>query len=143
MTLAAAAGKHVYVEKPMARSAGETVLVIDAAAAGSITLMVGESYVFQGSNVMARDLIDSGEIGDVLHVRQTKGPWVIRPEELDRLGGKGHYIPWRLDLELSGGGPYPWLMDHGAHFCANRTLPGHRRANRYRLDSGRGYRRHS
>ena len=58
----------------MARSAGETVLMIDAASAGGITLMVGESYVFQGSNVMARDLIDAGQIGDVLHVRQTKGP---------------------------------------------------------------------
>ncbi len=42
----------------------------------------------------------------------------MRPEELDRLGGKGHYIPWRVDPELSGGGPYPWLMDHGAHFFA-------------------------
>ena len=94
MTLAAAAaGKHVYVEKPMARSAGETVSMIDAASAAGISLMVGESYVFQGSNVMARDLIDAGEIGDVLHVRQTKGPWVMRPEKLDRFGGKGHYIP--------------------------------------------------
>jgi predicted dehydrogenase len=42
----------------------------------------------------------------------------MRPEELDRLEGKGHYIPWRVDPELSGGGPYPWLMDHGAHFFA-------------------------
>jgi predicted dehydrogenase len=73
MTLAtAAAGKHVYVEKAMARSAGETVAMIDAAASAGITLMVGEGYVFQGSNVMARELIDAGEVGDVLHVRQTK-----------------------------------------------------------------------
>ena len=115
---AAAAGKHVYVEKPMARSVGETASMIESASETGITLMVGESYVFQGSNVMARELIDAGEIGDVLHVRQTKGPWVMRPEELDRLEGKGHFIPWRIDPELSGGGPYPWLMDHGAHFFA-------------------------
>ena len=119
MTLAAAAaGKHIYVEKPMARSAGETVSMIDSASTAGITLMVGESYVFHGSQVKARDLIDAGEIGDVLHVRQTKGPWVMRPEELDRLEGKGHFIPWRIDPELSGGGPYPSLMDHGSHFFA-------------------------
>ncbi|NQW16880.1 MAG: Gfo/Idh/MocA family oxidoreductase [Chloroflexi bacterium] len=119
MTLAAAAaGKHIYVEKPMARSTGEARSMIDSASASGVTLMVGESYVFQGSHVMARKLIDAGEIGDVLHVRQTKGPWVMRPEELDRLEGKGHFIPWRVDPELSGGGPYPWLMDHGAHFFA-------------------------
>ena len=119
MTIAAtAAGKHVYVEKPMARSAGETRAMIDAAAAAGVTLMVGESYVFQGSHMMARELIDAGEIGDVLHVRQTKGPWVMRPDELERLEGKGHFTPWRTDPELSGGGPFPWLMDHGAHFFA-------------------------
>ena len=119
MTIAAAAaGKHVYVEKPMARSAGETRAMIDTARSAGVTLMVGESYVFQGSHMMARKLIDAGEIGNVLHVRQTKGPWVMRPEELDRLEGKGHFIPWRIDPELSGGGPYPWLMDHGAHFFA-------------------------
>ena len=100
--------------------AGETVLLIDAATADGITLLVGESYVFQGANKMARDLIEAGEIGDVLQVRQTKGPRVMRPEKLDRREGQGHYIPWRVDPGLSGGGPYPcsWTMAH-------TSLPSH------------------
>jgi predicted dehydrogenase len=126
MTVAAArAGKHVYVEKPMAQSIAEGQRMVSEAAAADVTLMVGESYVFQNSLVRARKLIDNGEIGPVRHVRQTKGPWVMRDEETRRLGGKGHFIPWRIDPRLSGGGPYPWLMDHGAHFFATaRYLAG-------------------
>lgn len=113
------AGKHVYCEKPMAPSVGECRRMVDAARAAGVTLMVGESYVFTGSHVLARRLIDEGEIGDVVQVRQTKGVWVFRPEEDRRLGGKGHDdIAWRYDPELSGGGEYPWMMDHGPHFFA-------------------------
>ena len=119
-TIAAArAGKHVYCEKPMAPSVGDCRRMVEAARNAGVMLMVGESYVFTGSHVLARRLIDEGEIGDVVQVRETKGVWVFRPEEDHRLGGKGHDdIPWRHDPELSGGGEYPWMMDHGPHFFA-------------------------
>ena len=116
---AAKAGKHVYCEKPMAPSLGDCRRMVEAAQNTGVTLMVGESYVFTGSHVLARRLIDEGEIGDVVQVRQAKGVWVFRPEEDRRLGGKGHDdIAWRYDPELSGGGEYPWMMDHGPHFFA-------------------------
>lgn len=122
---AAKAGKHVYVEKPMARSAGEARAMIAAARAAGVRLMVGESYVFHGPHVLARRAIEDGAIGEVVQVRQTKGPWVFREEESRRLGGRGHDIPWRVDPELSGGGDFPWMMDHGPHFFATaRYLAG-------------------
>jgi predicted dehydrogenase len=120
-TIAAAkAGKHVYCEKPMARSLTEANAMISAHREAGTTLMVGESYVFHHPNVAARATIENGDIGDVLHIRETKGPWVMRETESSRLDGLSHEAsaPWRVDPKLSGGGRFPWVMDHAPHFFA-------------------------
>ena len=73
-TIAAAqAGKHVYCEKPMAHSITEANTMILAHRDAGTTLMVGESYVFHHPAVAARAVIENGDIGDVLHVREVKG----------------------------------------------------------------------
>ena len=84
------------------------------------TLMIGESYVFHQPIVTARDAIEAGQIGVVLHIHEAKGPWIMRTEELDRLDGRSHEAnaPWRLDPRLSGGGRFPWIKDHAPHFFA-------------------------
>lgn len=120
-TIAAArAGKHVYCEKPMAHSIAEANAMVAAHRDSGTTLMIGESYVFHHPNVAARAVIDSGEIGDVVHIKESKGPWVIKPEEAERLSGMSHEAnaPWRVDPKLSGGGSFPWIMDHAPHFFA-------------------------
>lgn len=120
-TIAAArAGKHVYCEKPMTHSLAEASAMVAAHRDAGTTLMVGESYVFHHPNVAARAVIDNGDIGDVLHIRETKGPWVMKPEEAERLSGMSHEAnaPWRVDPKLSGGGNFPWIMDHAPHFFA-------------------------
>jgi predicted dehydrogenase len=120
-TIAAArAGKHVYCEKPMAHSLAEANAMVSAHDESGTTLMIGESYVFHHPNVAARSVIDNGDIGDVLHIRETKGPWVMRPDEASRLSGGSHEAnaPWRIDPKLSGGGRFPWIMDHAPHFFA-------------------------
>jgi predicted dehydrogenase len=120
-TIAAAkAGKHVYCEKPMTHSLAEASAMVAAHRDAGTTLMVGESYVFHHPNVAARAVIESGDIGDVLHIRETKGPWVMKPEEAERLSGMSHEAnaPWRIDPKLSGGGNFPWIMDHAPHFFA-------------------------
>ena len=120
-TIAAArAGKHVYCEKPMTHSLGEASAMVAAHREAGTTLMIGESYVFHHPNVAARAVIDSGDIGDVLHIRETKGPWVMKPKEAQRLSGMSHEAnaPWRIDPKLSGGGNFPWIMDHAPHFFA-------------------------
>lgn len=120
-TIAAArAGKHVYCEKPMAHSLAEADAMVAAHREAGTTLMIGESYVFHHPNVAARRAIENGEIGDVLEVREIKGPWVMRSEESKRLDGLSHEAnaPWRVDPRLSGGGKFPWIMDHAPHFFA-------------------------
>jgi predicted dehydrogenase len=117
-TVAAAnAGKHVYCEKPMAHSLAQASEMVSAHQQAGTTLMIGESYVFHHPIVAARGVID---IGDVLHIRQTKGPWLMRGDEAKRLDGLSHEAnaPWRGDPKLSGGGRFPWIMDHAPHFFA-------------------------
>ena len=117
---AAQAGKHVYCEKPMAHSLSEAIAMVEAHREAGTTLMVGESYVFHHPIVAARAVIDNGDIGDVIHIRETKGPWIMKPEEAARLSGMSHEAnaTWRVDPKLSGGGNFPWIMDHAPHFFA-------------------------
>ena len=120
-TIAAAqAGKHVYCEKPMAQTLAQADAMIAAHREAGTTLMIGESYVFHHPNVAARAVIENGDIGDVLHIREVKGPWIMRSEEAGRLEGLSHEAsaPWRVDPVLSGGGRFPWIMDHAPHFFA-------------------------
>ena len=117
---AAQSGRHVYCEKPMTRSLAEADAMIDAHRIAGTTLMVGESYVFHHPNVAAKAVIERGEIGDILHIRETKAPWLMRGEETGRLDGLSHEesATWRVDPRLSGGGRFPWIMDHAPHFFA-------------------------
>ena len=83
-------------------------------------LFVAESYVFTATHREARRLVEAGEIGEPLQVRQTKGLWVTRPEveRSERGLEQEARTPWRRDPSLSGGGPFPWFMDHAVHFFA-------------------------
>ncbi|MCZ6634206.1 MAG: Gfo/Idh/MocA family oxidoreductase, partial [bacterium] len=112
---AAEAGKHVHCEKPFCRSVAEGKSVCDIVAKAGIKLVVGETYVFNTSHVKARELIDAGEIGRPLQIRQRHGPWIRK-----RKDGPGRYVgkTWRRDPELSGGGNYTWIFGHAVHFFA-------------------------
>ena len=113
---AAEAGKHIHCEKPFCRFVGEGVEAAEAARASGVKIVVGETYVFISSFMKARELIDHGEIGRPLQVRQRHGSW------LDRDSPRHESVPsdrnWRLDPEKSGGGDYPWIYDHSPHFFA-------------------------
>lgn len=115
---AARAGKHVIVEKPMCTSLREADGMIEAARENRVKLMVAESYVFTTTHVRARELIESGEIGEPLHIRQMKGLWRTRRKPPEWVTSRGGEHAWRLHAVRSGGGAYPWLMDHGVHFFA-------------------------
>lgn len=60
---AAAAGKHVLVEKPMATSVADCNTMIDACAAASVRLEVIQTQRFRGAIAHARDLVSDGAIG--------------------------------------------------------------------------------
>ena len=98
-SLAAAAGKHILVEKPLARSQSEAAGLIRAADQAGVTLMVAENYRFMSGVRLARELIDSGRIGGVRLV-QLQEEAEFRP------------AAWRNDHGLNGGGTF---MDGGIH----------------------------
>lgn len=70
MALAAiAAGKHVYCEKPLAPLACDARIMADAAEAAGIKTQVGFNYLCNPMLALARDIIASGEIGEVTAYR--------------------------------------------------------------------------
>lgn len=111
---AAKAGKHLLCEKPLARNAGEAKRMWDAARVSGVKHMCGFNYRFVPAIRWARDLIDSGELGEVYHYRaHYLQEWIMDPQ-----------FPWvwRLDRAISGSGA---LGDLGAHiFDLGRFLVG-------------------
>jgi predicted dehydrogenase len=120
------AGKHVHCEKPFCRYTGEGLEACQAARQAGVKLVVGETYVFISSHVKARELIEAGEIGRPLQIRERHGAWLEREKPAIDTGPKDR--GWRIDPEKSGGGDYPWIFDHAGHFFATAEyfLPGQR-----------------
>lgn len=61
------AGKHVLVEKPLATSVADAAQLVRAAAASGVTLMVGHTFEYHAAVWKLRDIIDSGELGDIVY----------------------------------------------------------------------------
>jgi predicted dehydrogenase len=70
MALAAiAAGKHVYCEKPLAPLADEAREMADAAEAAGVVTQVGFNYLCNPMLSLARELIQSGQLGEIRSYR--------------------------------------------------------------------------
>jgi predicted dehydrogenase len=65
---ALAAGKHIFVEKPMARSVAEVDEIGRLAAEKNRVAMVGHTFLFNSAVRYVKKLIDSGELGDVRYI---------------------------------------------------------------------------
>jgi len=95
-------GKHVLCEKPLARSAREAQAAVDLADRSRLVLKTGFNYRYMAHVQKAKQLIDSGSLGQVYFVRCRYGH-----------GGRpGYEKSWCSDLELSGGGV---LLEQGIH----------------------------
>ncbi len=69
---AAAAGLHVFCEKPMAASVAEADRMIDACNRAGVKLMIGHSRRFTGRYQQIRAAIDRGDLGEVRYVRENE-----------------------------------------------------------------------
>jgi len=87
---ALAAGKHVLCEKPMARSPEEARAMIDAAERAQGFLMIAQCLRFWPEYAVAKQIVDSGELGKIEHVscrRVSPRPtwswenWLQQPEK--------------------------------------------------------------
>lgn len=102
MTVAALeAGKHVLCEKPLARTPAECRRMVEAAARAGKRLATGFNYRFYPSFRKARELLDSGMIGELDHIRSYGG-----------YSATSHNQPWVHDAATVGGGA---LRDIGIH----------------------------
>ncbi|MDX1224506.1 gfo/Idh/MocA family oxidoreductase [Sinorhizobium medicae] len=107
MALAAIAhGKHVYCEKPLAPTVADCAEMVAAAEKAGVVTQLGFNYLKNPLIFLARDIIESGEIGEI---RSFRG---VHAEDFmaDRTVPWG----WRLDPRSGGGA----LADIGSHMIA-------------------------
>ena len=66
------AGKHVFVEKPLAASTQEAGELMGAAREAGLTLMPGHTFLYSPPVIYSRDLIASGELGDIYFISMSR-----------------------------------------------------------------------
>lgn len=66
------AGKHVFIEKPMARSVAECEELNALGAQKGLVVMVGHTFLFSPPIRKMKEIIDRGDIGDVLYVNSRR-----------------------------------------------------------------------
>jgi len=102
---AAEAGKHVLCEKPLGRTAEESKMMLDAVEKAGVKHMVAFNYRFVPAIRLARNLIESGALGEIYHFRGAYlQEWIMPHFGTPKI--------WRLDKSVAGSGA---LGDLGAH----------------------------
>lgn len=101
---AAENGKHIFCEKPLALNAADAREMLLAIQKAGVKAQIGFNYRFVPALVLAKQLIDSGKLGEIYHFRGVYlQDWIIDP---------AFPLVWRLDKSVAGSGS---LGDLGAH----------------------------
>lgn len=95
-------GLHVFLEKPMANSVEECNSMLEAAEKNNVKLMIGHIQRFFAENIKAKELIHSGELGDLVMITDIRN--------IDYFTEKRP--GWFFSKQLAGGGI---VMNYGAH----------------------------
>jgi predicted dehydrogenase len=66
------AGKHVFIEKPMAGSSVEAEHLCATASARGLTLMPGHTFLYSPPVNLVREMIQSGELGEIYFVSTSR-----------------------------------------------------------------------
>lgn len=94
--IAAAHGKHILVEKPMATTLADCQAMIEAARRANVRLVVGHSHSFDAPIRRAREIAGSGALGAVRMITALNYTDFLyrprRPEELDTAQGGGVFF---------------------------------------------------
>ncbi len=104
-TIAAAeAGKHVICEKPLGRTADESLEIWRRVAATGVKHLCAFNYRFVPAVRLAREMLEAGELGEIHHFRGAYlQDWIADPEAP---------VSWRLVGDEAGSGA---LGDIGTH----------------------------
>ena len=107
-TAAAAAGKMVATEKPLARNIAESEGMVAAVEAAGVPNMVWYNYRRVPAVTLAKELIDEGRLGQIFHYRaKFLQDWTISKDL-----PQGGAALWRLDVNVAGSGVTGDLLAH-------------------------------
>ncbi len=105
---AAAKGKMILCEKPLARSVAEGIRMVDAIEKAKVPNTVWYNYRRIPAVTLAKQIIESGKLGKIFHFRANfLQDWTISPDLPQ--GGTG---TWRLDVDAAGSGVTGDLLAH-------------------------------
>ena len=105
---AAAAGKIILCEKPLAMNGPEGLKMVEAVEKAKVPNIVWYNYRRVPAVTLAKKLIEEGRLGKIFHYRaKFLQDWTISPELPQ--GGAGL---WRLDVAASGSGVSGDLLAH-------------------------------
>ncbi|HEU5145139.1 MAG TPA: Gfo/Idh/MocA family oxidoreductase [Chryseosolibacter sp.] len=105
---AAAKGKMILCEKPLARTVAEGQKMVDAIEKAKVANTVWYNYRRIPAVTLAKQIIDSGKLGKIFHFRANfLQDWTISPDLPQ--GGTG---TWRLDVDAAGSGVTGDLLAH-------------------------------
>lgn len=105
---AAAAGKMVSTEKPLARGGAESEQMVAAVEEASVPNMVWYNYRRVPAVTLAKQLIDEGRLGQIFHYRaKFLQDWTISKDL-----PQGGAALWRLDADVAGSGVTGDLLAH-------------------------------
>ena len=96
------AGKHVFCEKPPAFTAEDVAEIRVVEKKSGKKLMYGFNHRHHDSVIRMKEIVDSGEFGNIIWMRGRYGKSVT----------EDYYDNWRAKKELAGGGI---LIDQGIH----------------------------
>ena len=132
---AAARGKHVVCEKPMATSLDDGEAMLAACARANVSYATAFDQRYHPAHIGLRDVIAAGDLGIVTAIRIVYACWVPAAWTGDN---------WRVDAARSGGGALVDLAPHGLDLVAMllgdeiaeaRTF-AQRRVHEYHVDDG-------
>jgi phthalate 4,5-cis-dihydrodiol dehydrogenase len=131
--LAAAAGKHIILEKPMALTLADCDAIIAAVERAHVHLVVGHTHGFDPAIRAMRAIIASGELGPLGMIASWNYTNYLyrprRPEELDTAQGGGilfNQVPHQIDIvRLLGGGLVKSVRAHAGGLDPARPTEGH------------------
>ncbi|MCF0063944.1 Gfo/Idh/MocA family oxidoreductase [Dyadobacter chenwenxiniae] len=105
---AAAAGKMILCEKPLARTLEEAKTMVDAIEKAGVQNTVWYNYRRVPAVTLAKQIVDSGKLGRIFHYRANfLQDWTINPDV-----PQGGAATWRLDVDAAGSGVTGDLLAH-------------------------------
>jgi predicted dehydrogenase len=111
---ALAAGKHVLVEKPLAATREHAAAMVDQAREQGLVLMCDHTYCYTPVVQALREMVQSGELGDILFVDSVRINLGLVQPDVDVLWDLAPHDLSILDVILPGGLAPEGVAAHGA-----------------------------